>query len=68
MLGTLAALVAVAAQELAHLGLQRRLQQQPGTEAGNLLQDVAEVALGGEQLVDLSADALGWEILVWSRV
>jgi hypothetical protein len=49
--------VAVAAQELGHLGLQRGLHDQPHAEAGDLLQDLAEVLLGGEQLVDLGADA-----------
>jgi hypothetical protein len=56
---TLAAGVAVPAEELADLGLQRGLHHQPHTQPGDLLQDLAEVLLGGEQLVDLGADALG---------
>src|SRR5438105_14707108 len=37
-------LVAVAAEELGDLGLQGRLQEQPGPEAGPLLQVLAEVS------------------------
>ena len=51
--------VAVAAQELGNLGLQGGLDDQPHAEAGDLLQDLAEILLGGEQLVDLGAYALG---------
>jgi hypothetical protein len=54
----LAAGVAVTAQELADLGLQGGLHDQPHAQPGNLLQDLPEVLLGGEQLVDLGADAL----------
>ena len=53
----MAALVAVAAEELRHLGFERRLQQ-PGTEGGDLLEDVPEVTPGCEQLVDLDTDAV----------
>jgi hypothetical protein len=35
-------LVTVPAQELSHLGLQRSLHQQLGTEAGDLLQDLRQ--------------------------
>jgi hypothetical protein len=54
----LAAGVAVTAQELADLGLQDGLHDQPHAQPGNLLQDPPEVLLRGEQLVDLGADAL----------
>jgi hypothetical protein len=50
--------VAVAAQELGQLGLHGGLHDQPHAQPGDLLQDLAEVLLGGEQLVDLGADAL----------
>jgi hypothetical protein len=53
-----AAGVAVAAQELAHLGFHGGLHDQPHAQPGDLLQHLAEVLLGGEQLVDLGADAL----------
>ena len=55
---TLATSVAVAAQELAHLGFYGGLDNQPHTQPGDLLQHLAEVLLRGEQLVDLGADAL----------
>jgi len=35
------------------------LEQQAGTQAGHLLQHLAEDSLGGEQVVYLGADALG---------
>jgi hypothetical protein len=54
-----AAGVTVAAQELADRGFQGGLHDQPHTQPGDLLQDLAEVLLGGEQLVDLGADPLG---------
>jgi hypothetical protein len=56
---TLATSVAVAAQELADLGLQGGLDDQPHAQPGDLFEDLAEVLLGGEQLIDLDADALG---------
>jgi hypothetical protein len=55
---TLAASVAVTAEELGDFHLQRGLQQQTGAEPGDVFQDLAKVAVGGEQLVDLGADAL----------
>jgi hypothetical protein len=55
---TVATLVAVAAQELADLGFDGGLHDQPHAQPGDLLQDLPEVLLGGEQLVDLGADAL----------
>jgi hypothetical protein len=59
--GTLpiAAGVAVTAQELADLGLQGGLHDQPHAQPGNLLQDLTKGLLGGQQLVDPGADALG---------
>jgi hypothetical protein len=54
----LATLVAVAAEELADLGLQGGLHDQPHAQPGDLLQDLARLLVGGEQLVDLGADAL----------
>lgn len=56
--GALTAGIAVTAEELGDLCLQRGLQQQTSTKPGNVLQDVAKVAVAGEQLVDLGADAL----------
>jgi hypothetical protein len=53
------ALVAVAAEELGDLGFQRGLDHQTHTEAGGLLQRLGQRLTGGEQLVDLGADALG---------
>ena len=38
---------------------QGGLDDQSHAQAGDLLQDQAEVLLGGEQLVDLGADPLG---------
>jgi hypothetical protein len=55
---TIATGVAVAAQELAHLGFHGGLDDQPHAQAGDLLQHLAEVLLGGEQLIDLDADTL----------
>ena len=54
----LAAGEAVTTQELADLGLQGGLHDQPHAQPGNLVQDLPEVLLRGEQLVDLGADAL----------
>lgn len=51
--------VALPAQELADLGLQGGLHHQPHAQPGDLLQDLAKLLVGGEQLVDLGADALG---------
>jgi len=56
---TLAAGVAVTAEERGDFCFQGGLQQQAGAEPGDLFQQLAEVAVGGEQLVDLGADALG---------
>jgi hypothetical protein len=51
--------LAVAAQELADLGLHSGLDDQPHAQPGDLFEDLAEVLLGSEQLIDLDADALG---------
>ena len=50
--------VALPAQELGDLGLDGGLHQQAHPEAGHLLEDLAELTLGGEQVVDVGADAL----------
>jgi hypothetical protein len=55
---TIATLVAVAAEELADLGFHGGLHDQPHAQPGDLLQDLSKGLLGGEQLVDLGADAL----------
>jgi hypothetical protein len=52
------ALVAVAAEEDADLGLQRALQHQADAQPGDLLQDLGKGLLGGEQLIDLGADTV----------
>jgi hypothetical protein len=54
-----AALVAVAAQELGHLGRQRGLHDQSHAQARDLRQDLAEVLVGGEQRIDLGATGAG---------
>ena len=53
------ALIAVPAQELAHLGFQRGLDHQAHAEAGGLLQRLGQWLAASEQLIDLGADALG---------
>jgi hypothetical protein len=55
----LAAGVAITAEELGDFCFQRGLQQQAGAEPGDLLEDLTQILVGGEQLVDLGADALG---------
>jgi hypothetical protein len=50
--------VALTAQELGDLGLDRGLHQQTHPEAGHLLQHFAQLPLGAEQLVYVSADPL----------
>jgi hypothetical protein len=55
---TIATGIPVAAQELGQLGLHGGLHDQPHAQAGDLLQHLAEVLLGGEQLIDLDADTL----------
>jgi len=56
--GTLAVGVALPAEELGDFCLDGGLQEQAHAEAGHLLQHVAEVTLGGEQVVNVGADAL----------
>jgi hypothetical protein len=51
--------VALAAKELGDLSLQRRLEQQPGPQPSDILQHLTQITVGGKQLVDLGADALG---------
>jgi hypothetical protein len=51
-------LVAVAAQELGDLGFQRGLHQQLRAEAGDLLQDLRQRTVTGEQLIDVVADTV----------
>jgi uridine phosphorylase len=53
------ALVAVPAEELAHLGFQRGLEHQAHAQPGGLLQRLGQRLAAGEQLVELGADALG---------
>ena len=53
-----AALVTGPAEELGHLRLQRGLDDQPGTEASDLLQHVDQVTVTAEQGVDLGTDPL----------
>ena len=62
---TLATHIAVAAQELGHLSLQRGLHDQPHTQPRDLLQHLAELLLGGEQLIDLGADTLNRRYSCW---
>jgi hypothetical protein len=57
--GAFPAGVPLTAEELGDLGLQRGLQDQSGAEAGDVLQHLAEVAIGGEQAVDVVTDAVG---------
>ncbi len=65
--GALTAVLAVTAQELGDLGLERGLHHQPHAETSDVLKDLAELAIGvGEQRVDLGSDtvsgrySLGW--------
>jgi len=52
-------LIALPAQELSDLGFQRGLHQQLGTQPRNLLQDLRQRAILGEQLIDVVADTVG---------
>ena len=49
------------------LGLEGALEEQAHPQAGHLLEDLAQVLVGGEQLVDVGGDAR-WGILVVTRV
>jgi hypothetical protein len=53
------ALIAVPAEELAHLGFQRGLDHQAHAQPGGLLQRLGQRLAASEQLVDLGTDALG---------
>jgi hypothetical protein len=53
------ALVAVPAEELAHLGFQRGLEHQAHPQPGGGLQRLGQRLAASEQLVELGADALG---------
>ena len=55
---TLAVAVSLTAQELGHLGLDGGLHQQAHPKPGHLLQHFAQLPLGAEQVVYLSADTL----------
>jgi hypothetical protein len=52
-------LVAVPAQELGDLGLQRRLDHQAHAEPGSLLQGLGQRLAASKQVINLRADALG---------
>jgi hypothetical protein len=53
------ALVTGAAEELAHLGLHRGLDDQLGTQPGDVLDDLDQPTRAVEQGVDLGTDPLG---------
>jgi hypothetical protein len=53
------ALIAVPAEELAHLGFQRGLDHQAHAQPSGLLQRLGQRLAASEQLIDLGADALG---------
>jgi hypothetical protein len=58
-------LVAVTAEELGHLGLQRGLHQQLRAEPGNIFQDLRQCPVLTEQVVDPGADTLGRGYSIW---
>ena len=58
-LGGLASLAPIAAQPLGDLGVQGGLHQQANAQAGNLLEDDAELLARGEEVGDLATDVLG---------
>jgi hypothetical protein len=66
--GSLTVGVAFPAQELSDFGLDRGLDEQAHAEASDLLQDVGQVAVGGEEVVDVGADCASRGILGWTRV
>ncbi|GAA2373658.1 hypothetical protein GCM10010404_31420 [Nonomuraea africana] len=51
------ALVAGAAEERLHFGLDRGLDDQAGAEPGDVFEDLDQVTISGEQGVDLGTDA-----------
>jgi hypothetical protein len=56
--GTLTTGVTLPTQELGDLSLDSGLHQQTHPETSHLLQHVTEVTVEGEQVIDVSADAL----------
>jgi len=58
-------LIAVPAEELGDLGLQRGLHQQLRAEPGNVFQDLRQSLVLSEQLVDVAADTVGRRYSVW---
>jgi hypothetical protein len=58
-------LVAVAAEELGDLGLQRGLHQQLRAEPGHLFQDLRKLPVLAEQLVDPGADTVSRGYSIW---
>jgi hypothetical protein len=52
-------LVAAATEELGDLGLQGRLHQQLGAQAGDFFEDLRKLPILGKQGVDLGADTVG---------
>jgi hypothetical protein len=56
--GPAASDVALPAQELGDLGLEGCLHQQADAQMGYLFEDLAEFTVGGEQAVDVGANAL----------
>jgi len=52
-------LIAGPAQERLHLSFQRGLDDQPGTQARDVLDHLAQLTLPAEQGVDLGTDLLG---------
>jgi hypothetical protein len=55
--GTITAHVALPTQELGDLGFEGGLHQEADAQMGHFLEDLAELTVGGEQLVDIGADA-----------
>jgi len=51
--------VPLAAQELGDLRLEGGLEEERDSEPGYLLEDVAELTAGAEELIELGTDALG---------
>jgi hypothetical protein len=53
------ALLAGPAEELGHLGLHRGLDDQSGAKAGDILEDLDQVTVSGDQGIDFGTDAIG---------
>ena len=58
-------LVTVPAEELGDLGFEGGLHQQLRAEPGDLLQDLRQRPVLGEQLIDVAADTVGRRYSVW---